>query len=46
MATRLASVRKRKPSLRALAAALAAAGHLNERGTQFAPKSIAAMLTT
>jgi hypothetical protein len=37
---------KRKPSLRQISAALAAAGHLNELGKPFAPKSIAAMLRT
>jgi hypothetical protein len=46
MARKLAAVRKRKPSLRQISAALAAAGHLNELGKPFAPKSIAAMLTT
>jgi hypothetical protein len=46
MAKRLAEVRKRKPSLRAIAAALAQAGYLSELGKPFAPKSIAAMLTT
>jgi hypothetical protein len=44
MAKRLAAVRKRKPSLRAIAAALAQAGHFNERGKPFGPKSIALML--
>jgi DNA invertase Pin-like site-specific DNA recombinase len=44
MARELAAVRKRKPSLRQISAALAAAGHLNELGKPFAPKSIAAML--
>jgi hypothetical protein len=42
MAKRLASVGKRKPSLRTIAAA----GLFNERGKPFAAKSIAAMLTT
>jgi hypothetical protein len=37
---------RRKPSLRTIADALTAAGHFNERGKPFAPKSIAAMLTT
>jgi hypothetical protein len=46
MAKRLAAVRKRKPSLRTIAAALAAAGHFNERGKPFGPKSIAVMLAT
>jgi DNA invertase Pin-like site-specific DNA recombinase len=32
------------PSLRAVAAELAAAGHMNERGQPYSPKSIAAML--
>ena len=32
------------PSLRAIAAELAAAGHVNERGQPFNPKSVAAML--
>jgi hypothetical protein len=31
---------------RAIAAALAQAGHLNERGKRFGPKSIAVMLAT
>lgn len=44
MARRLASVRKRKPSLRAIADQLAAAGFTNERGNTYNPKSIAAML--
>jgi DNA invertase Pin-like site-specific DNA recombinase len=44
MARRLASVRKRKPSLRAIAGQLAAAGFTNERGNTYNPKSIAAML--
>ena len=43
---KLAAARKRKPSLRQISAALAAAGHLNELGKPFAPQSIAAMLTT
>ena len=43
---KLAAARKRKPSLRQISAALAAAGHLNELGKPFAPKSIAAMLAT
>lgn len=43
-------LRRKKPkggqlSLRAIAAQLAAQGHLNERGKQFNPKSIVAMLT-
>jgi hypothetical protein len=38
---KLAAARKR-----AIAAALAQAGHLNERGKRFGPKSVAAMLTT
>ena len=33
-------------SLRAISAALAAEGHLNERGRPFAAKSIAAMLAS
>jgi DNA invertase Pin-like site-specific DNA recombinase len=42
-------LRRRKPkggqlSLRAVASELAALGHLNERGMQFNPKSVAAML--
>lgn len=44
MARRLASVRKRRPSLRAIAAELAAAGFTNERGRVYNPKSISAML--
>jgi hypothetical protein len=44
MARELAAVRKRKPSLRQISALLAAAGHLNELGKPFAPKSIAATL--
>jgi hypothetical protein len=46
MARKLAAARKRKPSLRQISAALAAAGHLNELGKPFGPSSIAAMLTT
>jgi hypothetical protein len=46
LAKRLAAVRKRKPSLRAIAAALAQAGYFNERGNPFGPKSIAVMLAT
>ena len=43
-------MRRKKPkggqlSLRAIAGKLAALGHFNERGKQFNPKSIAAMLT-
>jgi DNA invertase Pin-like site-specific DNA recombinase len=34
----------KRPSLRAIAASLAAEGHLNERGRPFAAKSVAAML--
>jgi hypothetical protein len=42
---------RRKPkggklSLRAISAALAAQGHLNERGKAFAAKSIASMLAS
>ncbi len=33
-------------SLRAISAALAAEGHLNERGRSFAAKSVAAMLAS
>ncbi len=44
MARKLAAVRKRKPSLRAISAELAAQGHLNERGKPFNPKSVAVML--
>ncbi len=44
MARELARVQKRKPSLRAISAALAAAGHLNERGAPFNQKSVAVML--
>ena len=44
MARKLAAVRKRKPSLRAISASLAEAGHLNERGAAFNPASIAKML--
>jgi hypothetical protein len=45
MARKLAAVRKRKPSLRQISVALAGAGHFNELGKPFAPKSVAAMLT-
>ena len=44
MARKLAGVRKRKPSLREISAALAEAGHLNEKGKPFAAKSVAVML--
>lgn len=44
MARRLASVRKRKPSLRAIAVQLAESGFVNERGNVYNPKSIAAMI--
>jgi DNA invertase Pin-like site-specific DNA recombinase len=44
LARKLASVRKRPPSLRAISAALAEAGHLNERGRPFAAVSISRML--
>jgi DNA invertase Pin-like site-specific DNA recombinase len=44
MARRLARVKKRKPSLRAISNALAAAGHMNERGVPFNPASIAKMV--
>jgi DNA invertase Pin-like site-specific DNA recombinase len=44
MARKLAAVRKRKPSLRAISAALAEAGHLNERSAPFNPASVAKMI--
>ena len=44
MARRLAAVRKRKPSLRTISNALAAAGHMNERGVPFNPASVAKMV--
>lgn len=44
MAKELASVRKRKPSLRMIAAELAKAGHVNINGRAYNPKSVAAML--
>jgi DNA invertase Pin-like site-specific DNA recombinase len=44
MARRLARVRKRKPSLRAISNALAEAGHFNERGVPFNPASVAKMV--
>lgn len=44
MARKLAAVRKRKPSLRMIAAELAAAGHVNANGREYNPKSVAAML--
>jgi hypothetical protein len=44
MARKLAAVRKRKPSLRAISAALAEAGHMNERGVPFNPASVAKMI--
>jgi hypothetical protein len=44
MARKLAAVRKRKPSLRAISAALANAGCLNERGAPFNPASVAKMI--
>jgi len=44
MAKGLAAARKRKPSLREISEELAEAGHLNENGKPFAPKSVASML--
>jgi DNA invertase Pin-like site-specific DNA recombinase len=44
MARKLAAVRKRKPSLRAISTALTEAGHLNERGAPFNPASVAKMI--
>jgi ribosomal 50S subunit-recycling heat shock protein len=44
MARKLAAVRKRKPSLRMIAAELAAAGHVNVNGRAYNPKSVAAMM--
>jgi DNA invertase Pin-like site-specific DNA recombinase len=44
MAQKLARARKRKPSLRTISAALAAAGYLNERNAPFNPASVAKML--
>ncbi|MGO9419911.1 hypothetical protein [Roseiarcus sp.] len=46
MARKLAAVRKRKPSLGEISAALAEAGHLNERGKPLAAKSVASMLAS
>jgi hypothetical protein len=45
LAKALARKRKQKPSLRAISAALAEAGHLNEHGKPFAAKSIASMIS-
>ena len=44
MAKKLASVRKRKPSLRQISAKLAEAGFVNGGGKPYNPKSVAAML--
>jgi len=44
MAKRLANVRKRRPSLRAIAADLEAAGFVNANGRAYNPKSVATML--
>jgi DNA invertase Pin-like site-specific DNA recombinase len=44
MARKLAAVRKRRPSLRMILAALAEAGHLNERGAPFNQASVRKMI--
>ncbi len=46
LARKLSAVRKRKPSLRTISAALAEAGYLNERGAPLNPKSIGVMLAS
>ena len=44
LARKLAARRKRPLSLRAISAALAAAGHLNQHGRPYAAESVASML--